>query len=106
MTLDPLKLEQITSWFKSKQTELAGSDVSLVAIRETTEFFPAVTADFDGIETTGRISGWVSGLFDFEVVRISDGKDIFFEHAKVSKVGDLEPAYSKFVQAVRASIME
>ena len=48
-----------------------------MSIRETGEHLRVAVADFDGADAMGRISGWVSGDFDFEVVRLSDGKDLF-----------------------------
>lgn len=49
----------------------------------------------------GRINGWVSGEFDFEALRVSDGKDIFWRHVKVSVVGDeLEDAYADFIRVL------
>src|SRR6266705_6270292 len=98
MTTHPLTLTDIISWYKSKQNDLAGANVVLIAIRERTEFLPAAGADFDGINTMGRINGWISGDFDFEVLRVSDGKDIFFEHTKVSRVGELEDTYANFIR--------
>jgi hypothetical protein len=97
----PLRLTEITSWYTSKQRALAGSDVSLATIRERIEFLPAAGADFDGPNTIGRINGWVSGEFDLEVLRVSDGKGIFFEHANVSAVEELETAYANFIRALR-----
>lgn len=73
----PLTLEEIVRRFHSKRVALADSDVSLAEIRERTEYLPAAFADFDGIGAMGRISGWVSGLFDFEVLRGPDGEGIF-----------------------------
>lgn len=103
MTEYPLRLTDIRSWYESKRAALAGSDVSLIGIRETEEFLPASGADFDGVDTLGRINGWVSGEFDFEVLRVSDGTAVFFEHAKVSTIDEVEEAYAKFIRALRGS---
>lgn len=96
----PLTVDQITSWFRAKQTELAGSPISLVEVRARTEFVPAATADFDGINSMGTITAWVSGEFDFEVLRVSDGKNVFMHHAKVEAIGQLEPEYLNFIRAL------
>jgi len=85
LTEYPLTVAEIASWYRSKQRSLAGSAVSLVEIRERAEYLPA--ADFDGANTIGRINAWVTGEFDFEALRVSDGKDIFSRHVTVSMVG-------------------
>jgi hypothetical protein len=73
----PLAVAEILSWFHSKQRSLEGSGVSLVNIQgRDTRPKPAASADFNGANTMGRINGWVSGEFDFEALRVSDGKDI------------------------------
>jgi len=69
-----------------------------VDIFERREYAPAAAADFTGNDTMGRINGWVSGEFDFEALRVSDGKDLYSRHVDVSKLQELEPAYSEFVQ--------
>src|SRR5262249_6239871 len=63
-----------SSWFQSKRSVLKGS-VTLVDIRERTEYVRAAAADFDCGDTMGRIIGWVSGDFDFEVVD-REGQDV------------------------------
>ena len=98
MTTYPLTLAEIVSWYRSKQRLLTGSNVSLIDIRERAEYLSAAAADFDGTDTIGRIDGWVSGEFDFHVLRASDGKDIFWRHAAVSSVDELEGAYADFLQ--------
>src|SRR5262249_9045374 len=99
----PLTVTEIVSWFRSKQLAVQGSEVSLVDIKRRDEGpKPAAGADFDGSNTMGRINGWVSGEFDFEALRTSDGKDIFWRHIKVSVVGEeLEQAYSDFLKVLQ-----
>ena len=95
----PLRLAEIVSWYRSKQRSLEGSGASLVDIRERDGGpKPAAAADFNGANSMGRINGWVSGEFDFEAIRVSDGKDIFWRHVDVSAVDELESAYADFLQ--------
>jgi hypothetical protein len=84
----PLKLAEIVSWYRSKQSSLAGSAAKLIAVRERTEYTPAAAADFDGPNTMGQILGWVSSEFDFQVLQVSDGKNIFSKHVDVSSVDE------------------
>ena len=104
MTQPPLTLGEIVSWYRSKQRFLEGSRVSLVDIRQRDGGpKPAAAADFDGPNTMGRINGWVSGEFDFEAIRVSDGKDIFGRHVDVSAVDELETVYADFLRKMQAS---
>jgi hypothetical protein len=94
----PLTLDDITSWCRSKKNMLAGSGVTLVDIKERTEYLPAVAADFDGIGSMGRINAWLSGDFDFEAISVSDGKCLFSKHVRISTLEALETTYSEFLQ--------
>ena len=98
MREDLLKLAEIVSWYRSKQRALEGSGVSLVEVIERTELLPAAAADFKATNTMGRINGWISGEFDFEVVQLSDGKDVYWRHAEVSAVDGLEGTYNEFIR--------
>jgi hypothetical protein len=93
----PFTVAEIVSWYRSKQNTIGSSGVSLVSIREAGEHLPVAVADFDGADAMGRISGWVSGDFDFEVVRVSDGKDLFWGHVHASGIDALEAKYLDFL---------
>lgn len=101
MTEYPLTLIEIVSWYRSKQALLREPGCSVVDIRERTDQLPAAAADFTGRNTMGRINGWVSGEFDFEGVRVSDGKDIFWRHVSVSSLGALESTYADFLRSLQ-----
>ena len=104
LTEYPFTLDEITSWYRSKQRLLVGSPVCLIDIKETTNpWKPAALANFNGTNALGRINGWVSGEFDFEVIRISDGKDIFWRHVDVSVLDELEEAYGDFIRSIQNS---
>ena len=99
LTQFPLTVAEIVYWYRSKQSSLERSEISLVDIRERDSGpKPAAGADFDGPGTMGRIDGWVSGEFDFHVLRVSDGKDIFWRHVDASVVGELESTYADFLR--------
>jgi hypothetical protein len=94
----PFTLAEIVSWYRSKQNELQSCGVSLVDIREFGEDSPGAVVDFDEANAIGRICGWVSGDFDFEVLRISDSKTLFGGHVRASSISDLEAKYEEFVR--------
>jgi hypothetical protein len=101
LTEEPITLAEIVSWYRSKQRSLAGSAVSVIDIRERTDHLSAAAAEFNGANTMGRINGWVSGAFDFEAIRVSDQKDIFWRHVDVSAVDQLEGAYADFLRTLQ-----
>ena len=55
-------------------------------------------AEFSGDDVMGRITGWVSGEFDFEIVRVSDGTDRFWRHITVANLEELEATYEEFLE--------
>jgi hypothetical protein len=97
----PLTPAEIVSWYRSKQQSLESSPVSLIQIRERTEHLPAAAADFESPNAVGRINAWVSGEFDFEVIRVSDGRDIFWRHIQVSVLDELDVVYAEFLRCLQ-----
>lgn len=83
----PIRLEQIVSWFRSKEQGLRELGITLAEVRESHTNKPAATANFDTALAVGQIIVWVSGEIDFEVLRASDGKVVFICHEKVSNLG-------------------
>ena len=96
-----MDLADIVRWLHSIESELRDG-AKLAGVKARPEYLPAAFADFDGIETMGRICGWVTGLFDFEVVRIRDGHQSFFRHEEVEGINDpsLNTALAAFVAAL------
>jgi hypothetical protein len=95
-----LTLVDTVSWFQSKQRTLGDLSVSLVDIQQREMGpKPGAFADFYGVHATGRITGWVSGEFDFEALG-SDGKEILCRHVDVVALDQLEEAFASFIQAL------
>ena len=94
----PITIEEIVSWLRFKERALGDSGVTLGEVRERRIHVSAVAADFDSPRAIGRISAWVSGEIDFQVLRRESGEDVLFRHATVSKMygHDLEGAYAEF----------
>lgn len=99
---NPFTLPEIVSWLQSKRSVVNGSVVTLVDLRQSTEYLPAAAADFDCGDTMGRITGWVSGDFDFEAVDL-EGRDVFWGHVHASALDELEPTYLEFVKHLQVS---
>ena len=95
----PVTIEEIVSWLRFMESTRGGSDVTLAEVRERHTHVPAVAADFDSSRAIGRISAWVTGAIDFQVLRKENGEDVLFRHAQVSKMDgpDLEAAYADFL---------
>jgi hypothetical protein len=96
----PITIEEIISWLRSKERALGDSGVTLSEVRERRIHVSAVAADFDSSCAIGRISVWVSGEIDFQVLRREGGEDVLFRHATVSRMDgpDLEGAYADFLR--------
>lgn len=101
MTGSQIDLDHIVEWFRSTGS-LLSSGVRLTDVKQKVEHLPAAYADFDGLETMGRMSGWVTGSFDFEVIRTADGSQMFFRHLEVMRLDDplLNAAVTDFLAAL------
>jgi hypothetical protein len=102
MSTFPLKLEEITSWLHTTEKLAEAKGITLVGVRETSEFLPTAGADYDTDTMTAGIRGWVNGLFDFEVYRVSDGKQVYFRHEEVSRIDSpsLQAALEEFLHTL------
>lgn len=100
MSEHPITIEEIVSCLRSKGRALGNSGVTLSEVRERRIHVSAVAADFDSSCAIGRISAWVSGEIDFQVLRRESGEDVLFWHVTVSKLHtpDLERAYADFLR--------
>jgi len=98
----PLDLQEISAWLRSKDQALKDHGVTLAQVRENRVHVPAAWADFDTERAIGRISAWVSGQVDFEVLRRSDGEYAFFHHESISSLGSptLESAFDEFLRTM------
>jgi hypothetical protein len=97
----PIQLEAITRWFASKADSLAGTGVKLVEIASRSEYVPAALADFGSDFAIGRITFWVTGQVDFEVLDCADGESLLFRHEIVETLDtrQLDEAYDAFIAA-------
>jgi hypothetical protein len=96
----PLKLEEIVVWLRSNDQVLNNLVITLADVRESHTNKSAAAANFDTAQAVGQICVWVSGEIDFQVLRASDGKDVYTRHQKVSSLSEpsLESAYKGFLQ--------
>jgi hypothetical protein len=95
-----ITVEEIASWFRSKEHILGAHGVKLAGIHERPSTNkPAAFADYDTDSGIGRIVVWVSGEVDFEVLRRSNGEEVLVRHEKVSTLTEssLESAFDVFL---------
>jgi hypothetical protein len=96
----PITLEEIVSWLRSKEQVLQDLGITLADVRESHTNKPAAVADFDTAQAIGQICAWVSGEIDFQVLRVTDSKDVFLHHEKISNLHapSLAIVYSDFLR--------
>jgi hypothetical protein len=96
----PIELQEILVWFRSKDQALKDLGITLADVRESNTAKPAAAANFDTAPAVGQIVAWVSGEIDFQVTRVSDGKDVFLRHEVVSNLSapSLQSAYDDFLR--------
>ncbi len=92
---------EIVAWFHSKGPVLAPG-VNLAEVRESREHIPGAVADFGSVEGIGRITAGVSRHFDFEVLRPSDGEQIFSAHERIASFPspELENVFDLVLEAL------
>lgn len=100
MSTHPLTLEEVVTWLQSLGDSHAPSGVTLAEVRQNDKHLPSAAADFDSAKAIGRISVWVNGCVDFEVLRTADGKNVFFGHEEVTGISapSLESAFADFIR--------
>lgn len=105
MDASEFTVDSISDWFSAKRLALAKPS-SCFQIQECIEeAIPAVLADFEGVDSLGQITGWVTGRFYFQVVRVSDGQEPFSRnHVAVSRLEELDSSYRDF--AVNLQLMQ
>jgi hypothetical protein len=98
----PLSTPMIASWLESLRPEAERAEVKIANLRESQLHTPTVAADYDSDRAMGRISVWVTGEFDFEVLRITSGEHVFFRHESTIDFGvpGLLEAYSAFIRSM------
>jgi hypothetical protein len=98
----PFRLEEISEWLKAKGSALKEAHVGC-SVKETAAEAtkPAAVADFFGRDAAGRVTGWVSGEFDFEVIRLADDATTWYQHVDVTALDELDPVFAGFEQQLR-----
>jgi hypothetical protein len=98
----PFTLEEIVSWFESKESVMKSFGITLANVRRSHTNKPAATGNFDTDVAVGQICFWVSGEIDFQVLRVSDGKDVFLHHEIVSNfnANSLKRACDEFTRSM------
>jgi hypothetical protein len=96
-----INLDDILKWLESKRGDLP-SGVALVDIRSNIMHTATASADFESPDRQGRISGWDTGEFDFEVLRVADYGFAFFKHEHVSDIRDpvLDDTFRGFIESM------
>ena len=103
MTQAEIKVEEISSWFRSKEKTVAEYGITLAELKERKAYVHAVRVDFGTSTKIARISGWISGEFDFEILQRDSSEIVYFRHESVSKISDfaLEQAFGEFIERLQ-----
>jgi hypothetical protein len=96
----PIQVDEVINWLESRREQIEEARVICASIRSRQLHTPAVVADFDTEARIGRITMWMTGETEFEVLRTSDGTDAFLRHVSVANLrdGELQDAFSEFIQ--------
>lgn len=99
-----LEMKELIGWLKGQAAELAEDGLQA----EVTEAAllgdnPSARLEASSDETMGRITGWVSGEFNFEVVRVADEAQSLDVYIRACSLADIEAAGKEFQAALRDS---
>lgn len=101
----PIELQAIINWFAGKEDSLAGTGVTLAETTAGSVYVPAARTDFDSLSAIGRISFWVTGQVDFEVLDRADGAPLLLRHETVGTLDSrpLNEAYAAIIAVMRSN---
>jgi hypothetical protein len=101
----PLTVAEIVFWLRSRAIAEDHGSVTLEAVRENHKNIPSVGADFDSQGCLGQIVAWVTGEFDFLILRRSDGTGMFFRNETIPNLGAgiLDDAYREFLDKMTST---
>jgi hypothetical protein len=94
-------VDQILDWFQQTSVRLRASGFEFAPERSISN--ESAFVDYFGSSATGRITGSVSGFFDFEIIANDDHRMLLFQHRHVSKLEDLGEIFSEFEAKLRGS---
>ena len=75
----------------------------MLEIRESTEHVPTAGVDFQSSRSYANITTWVTGAFDFLILRASDGEPLYSSHVDATEINEtLEEAFTEFIRNISA----
>lgn len=100
-----ISIEQILRWFNNIQDTFPGPSLEFT-IEQSVPEAPIQSAfiDYYYPDFVGRITGWVTGEFNFEIVTGDQFERFFYCHTRVERLEDLTYAYRAFEFALLALI--
>ncbi|WP_248926751.1 hypothetical protein [Paenibacillus hamazuiensis] len=78
-------ISKFSSWIESNKLNL--QDLGIISekiIKSSNNLNPSITIHQTTDDCLGQISVWESGLVDMEVISISDGRKLLYEHQEIS----------------------
>jgi hypothetical protein len=64
----------------------------------------SMSLDFDSEQHIGRVTVWVSGECDMEILDVSTGKQVFYEHHQFNNELDFHRTYPRLVVFMRDAL--
>lgn len=99
-----LEVKELIDWLKGQAAELAKDGLQAeVTESESLGDNPSARIEASSDEMMGRITGWVSGEFNFEVLRVRDEAQLLDVYIRASSLADVEAASKEFRAALKAN---
>ncbi len=96
-----LEIKKITDWMDAQAALLSSDGLQAEVIQSAlVGDNPSVRLDASSDDTMGRIIGWQSGEFNFEVIRVADEVQSLDVYIRARSLADVEAALLEFRAAL------
>lgn len=97
-----LEIKELIDWMTA-QASLLSSEGMQAEVTQSAVFGdnPSVRLDVSSDVTMGRITGWASGEFSFEVIRVADEVQCLDVYIRACSLADVEAARLEFRAALK-----
>lgn len=99
-----LDMKELIEWLQGQASELARDGLQAEVVEsDSLGDNPSARLDASSSEAMGRITGWISGEFNFEVVRVADEAQSLDVYIRAGSLADVEAAGNEIQAAMRDS---
>lgn len=96
-------LDHFQEWFSLNDLELRANEICVVLSKPSETNKSAQFAGIDVKEHMARITLWITGECDMEVLEVETGTQVFWQHREIASSTELNDVLREFVQQLSCS---